>query len=253
MCRNPTVNLRADKKIKLTFLFATGLVRRSRVGCALRSDLNLVLKLLWRNAYEEFRSTPYGQVDGVQFRKNVVWHKRDEQEVRGVKYVTAHCASNRPAFVVLTGDSVTETENEILHMYCAMSLPEAHNLQQTVLARISSLALAAALVKAAVTLFDFRYADESVCSETPELQAEWDDLINEMRVSRGPAVVDLARAPQEVIASASRGPSAQAIVGMLDFAVGEELTEFVVQMDRAPNAPLASHMVADVVAALDLP
>ena len=86
---------------------------------------------------------------------------------------------------MLTGDSVTETENEILHMYCAMSLPEAHDLQQTVLARVSSLALAAALVKAAVTLFDFRYADESVCSETPELQAEWDDLINEMRVSRG--------------------------------------------------------------------
>ena len=57
----------------------------------------------------------------------------------------------------------------------------------------------------------------------------------------------------EVIANALSGPTAQAIVGMLDFVVGEEPTEFVVQMDRAPNAPLASHIVADVVAALDLP
>ena len=38
VCRNPTVNLRANRKIELTFLFATGLVRRSRVGCALRND-----------------------------------------------------------------------------------------------------------------------------------------------------------------------------------------------------------------------
>ena len=105
----------------------------------------------------------------------------------------------------------------------------------------------------AVTLLDFRYTDESVCSETPELQAVWDELITNMGVSRGPAVEDLARAPQEVIANASRGPTAQAIVGMLDFALGEELTQFVDQMDRAPNAPLASHIVADVVAALDLP
>ena len=32
----------------------------------------------------------------------------------------------------------------------------------------------------------------------------------------------------EVIANALSGPTAQAIVGMLDFALGDELTEFVV-------------------------
>ena len=154
---------------------------------------------------------------------------------------------------MLTGDSVTETETEILHMYWAMSLPKAHELQQTVLARVSNLVLAAALVKAACNLLDFRYAQGSVCCETAELQAEWDALITNMGISRGPAVEELARAPHEVIANASRGPTAQAIVGMLDFALGEELTQFVVQMDRAPNAPLASHIVADVAAALDLP
>ena len=57
----------------------------------------------------------------------------------------------------------------------------------------------------------------------------------------------------EVIANALSGPTAQAIMGMPDFAVGKDLTEFVLKMDRAPNAPLASHIVADVVAALDLP
>ena len=74
-----------------------------------------------------------------------------------------------------------------------------------------------------------------------------------MGVPRGPAVEDSARAPQEVIANASRGATAQAIVGMLDFALGKKLTQFVVELDRAPDAPLASHIVAVIAAALELP
>ena len=165
-CPYPTVNIRSKTKIEVTFPFATGLVWRSRTGSLVRRDLNEVVKLLWRVAYERFMATRRGQGADVKFCRGVAWHKRDEEEVRGVQYVTARCATNRPAFLVLTEGQVTGADTVLLYMYCAMGLPGAHELQQTVLARVSSLALAAALVKAAVTLLDFRYADESVCSET---------------------------------------------------------------------------------------
>ena len=147
--------------------------------------------------------------------------------------MTARCATNRPAFLVLTGDPVTETETEILHMYCAMSLPEAHELQQTVLARVSNLVLAAALVKAACNLLHCRYAQESVCCENAELQAEWDALIIDMGISLSPAVQELALAPREVIANALSGSTEQGTKGMLEYAAGEELTERVLQIARA--------------------
>ena len=121
------------------------------------------------------------------------------------------------------------------------------------MARVSNLALAAALVMAAGELLGFRYTPEGVCCETPEVRAEWDALITDMGIPRGPAVKDLARAPNHVIANALRGPTAQAVVGILDFVLGDELTEFVVQMDMTPNASLAIPLAAESVAALHLP
>ena len=134
-----------------------------------------------------------------------------------------------------------------------MSLPKAHELQQTVLARVGNLALAAALVMAAGELLGFRYTPEGVCCETPEVRAEWDSLVTDMGIPSGPAVKDLARAPDHVIANALRGPTAQAVVGILDFVLGDELTEFLIQMDMTPNASLATHLAADSVPALQLP
>ena len=133
--------------------FATGLVRRSRRGSLVHGDLNEVVKLLWRAAYERFMATRRGQGADVKFRRDVAWHKRDEEEVRGVQYVTARCATNRPAFRVLTQGQVTGADTVLLYMYCAMGLPGAHEQQQTVLARVSNLELAAALMKAALICF----------------------------------------------------------------------------------------------------
>ena len=161
-----TVSVSSRDRADVTLLFATGLKDISPPGCVLHGDLNMVLKLLWRRTFEEFEIDRMDINDTNLYRRSVAWHKREIVTIDGITYVTSFCNSMRPAFLVQScavnaaaHEEGKDESKEVMHLYCAMSLPGAHDHQQVVLGRFANHALAVCFVKAAQDLLGVPYSD----------------------------------------------------------------------------------------------
>ena len=84
-------------------------------------------------------------------------HQKATWEFGEETVVLSKCRSDRAAFAVvveqpLPGDRGAPVRTEWSHTYCAMGLPKQHAWQQTILARIRNVDVAACFLKAVVRI-----------------------------------------------------------------------------------------------------
>jgi hypothetical protein len=69
------------------------------------------------------------------FRLRITRHKKEEVSRGNHVMVVSFSCPDRPAFVIENNKNEKEKWKEIMHLYPAMGMPRAHELQQSLLAR----------------------------------------------------------------------------------------------------------------------
>ena len=99
------------------------------------------------------------QVSKLTVSETVTRHKKSAVLINGLVHWVPLCNSERPAFVweAWQEGSGHDSVEELLHLYCAMGLPHASDLQLSLVGRCKDVSVAAALVRASMVFLQEKF------------------------------------------------------------------------------------------------
>jgi hypothetical protein len=147
-----------------------------------RTDPNLLARALAMKTHAVYGS---GGLEVARHKK-----RHEDYGEYGMTFI-AQCRSDRPAFVIKE-ESDDSSRPDLLHLYCAMGLPDEHALQQTLLARCKNSMMAACFTHVASVALNLDIEETLITGDPDRCPSFLDALIQ-----IGATVPDAMRIPQD--------------------------------------------------------